>query len=70
MSDSCGVSSDRVDLFTSLILCAATPKARPTNHGDCTALDRVSHYKALALIFDWQQPTSDFRVPGTMKSGF
>lgn len=63
------VSSDRVDLFIPLILCAASLKAHATNHRDCTALDRVSHYKALTLIFDWQQPTSDFRVRAAMKSG-
>ncbi len=68
-SDSFVVSSDRVDLFMSLILCAASLKAHATNHRDCTALDRVSHYKAFTFIFDWQHPTSDFRVSAAMKSG-
>lgn len=67
-SDSFVVSSDRVDLFMSLILYAASLKARATDHRDFTALDRVSHYKALTLIFDWQQPTSNFRVSAAMKS--
>lgn len=46
-SDSFVVASDRVNLFMSLIVCAAPLKAHATNHWDCTALDRVSHYKAL-----------------------
>lgn len=68
-ADSFVVSSDKGDLFMSLILCAASLKAHATNHRGCTALDRVSHYKALTLIFDWQQPTFNFPVSIAMKSG-
>lgn len=67
-SDSFVVSPDSVDLFMSLILDAASLKTRATNHRDGTALDRVSHYKDLTLTFDWQQPTSDFRVSAAIKS--
>lgn len=53
-SDSFVVYSDSVDLFMSLVLCQASLKARR----DCTALDRVWAYRALTLIFDWQQTLS------------
>lgn len=62
-SDSFVVYSDSVDLFMSRVLCVASLKAHATNHSDCTALDRVSDYKAITLIFDWQQP-----IPAAVKS--
>lgn len=42
----------------SLVPCEASLKACATNHRDCAALDGVSAYKALTLIFDWQQTRS------------
>lgn len=58
-SDSFVVYSDSVNLFMSLILCVASLKSHSTNHTVCTALDRVSDYKAITLIFDWQQLSSN-----------
>ena len=50
-ADSFVVSPDRGDLFMPLMVCAASLKACATNHRDCTAFDRVSHYKALTLAY-------------------
>lgn len=54
-----------------LIVCAGSLKACATNHRDCIAFDRVSHYKALTLthIFDWQQPAFHFPITVAVKSG-